>query len=532
VTPEGSLRAAEVAAAEGETERVAQLFAGVEGVALGPEEAWRWLLLLVEAGHVDTARGLAERLRGSPLEARAAEMLADEAPPEEPDDGLLDAPEGPPRRPEQHAREVDLFLRWFGGRRDLYARQWYDEKRRRSGYHPVEEPLTAAVARAHLDGRLTAGQYLLHPDATVSYGVLDLDLDGDALAELRAAHGPEASPLLHDRLRAHARRLVEAAASLGLPLWPEDSGGRGVHLWLLLDPRRPARAARAALAQVLVSAGPQPPEVRVEIFPKQDRLGRRGLSSLVKLPLGVHQVTLRRCPLLDDELRPIEDLLAALERLRAALPDALDAVIGRRVLPLPAAEIEPPEPLPPLPREMNARSLAEALRAIPAGRESDEACERMMAGCAVLRRLVRRAFEERRLSAAEAGALVYTVGLVGPSCRLVDEAFAAAQVARKELERARRGLSAPTGCRRLRQVDPEGAAECRCPSGEEALPYSTPALFAVGARAPSPPSWAPFAPWVEDDAVPPDPLRAIADQLRRMEERLARIEEKSEDRKE
>jgi hypothetical protein len=512
------LRSAQAAVAAGEIDAVRGMLREAESAGIAPEERREWALLLVQAGLIEEA----QRLGGSEEIART--LLAD--PPEEEAEPSWAEPELGPLMPEVRPAETALFLRWFGGRRDLYARQWFDERRRRTGYHPIEQPLTEEVARAHLEGRMTVGQYLLCPDGTVSYGVLDLDLAGGALEDLRAERGEEVSALAHGGLRSYVTRLLEAGRTLGLPLFAEDSGGRGAHLWMFLEPRRPARAMRALLAQVVLAAGPQPPDVRVEIFPKQERTGPRGLSSLVKLPLGLHQATLRRCPLLDDALEPIADPVAALERLEAAPADAVEAVVGRRVLPLPLPTLVPEDGPVALPRAGSARSLAEALRAIEPGREEREACERMLGGCAVLAGLVKKAFEEHRLASDEARALLYTIGLVGPGCRLIEEVFATAQVSRKELDRARLGLPSPTGCQKLRRSFPELAKACRCATGKEALPYATPALFAVGARAPSAPTWGPFAPWLEGEYAAGDPLEAVARALGEIQARLEALEKK------
>lgn len=537
------LRQAEAAAADGDVERVRALW-GECSEPGDDAERFRWWLLLTEAGAVDLAAPLGDRLRGTRFASRVAAVMgaAEEAGPAAAaggeggaveatggggpavEDDPLDPQLTDPRAKARGSGDAEAFLRWFGGRRDLYARQWFDERRRRTGYHPVEEPLTPAVARAHLDGRFTIGQYLLFPDGTVSYAVVDLDLEPGTLEALRAAHGPDVSPLVHQGLRDHAGRVMETAARLGIPLWPEDSGGRGVHLWVFFEPRRPARAARALLGAILAAAGPQPADVRVELFPKQDRPGPRGLSSLVKLPLGLHQATLRPCPLLDERLEPILDVGRALERLAVAPADAVDDVIARRLLPLPAPELESCEAPPPLGSDRSARSLAEALRAIRPGRDEREACDRMLQGCGVLRELVRRAYEARRLAPAEMRALLYTIGLVGPSCSLIEELFAVVGHSRRELERVRRSLPAPTGCRRLRDLDPQGGASCDCRFGKGALPYPTPALYAVG-RAAAGGGGTTFAEWLGEDAPEvQDPLATIGEMLRRIEARLERLE--------
>jgi hypothetical protein len=386
------LASAEAAAAAGDAAGVLDALEGLDAGNLDDAARLRAALLLLEAGACERADAVAAGL-GDPILRERWASVASASPEPEPavfEDDDVDLRPSPGSAPDEGL--VSSFLRWFAGRRDLYAVQWHDETRRRSGYRPVEEPLTAAVARAHLSGRSTAGQYLLFPDASVSFAVIDLDLSVSALQELRAARGDDASPAGFPPLASYARRVLQVAAGLGLPFFPEDSGNRGLHLWLFLEPRRPARAARALLAQVLSAAGPQPADVSAEIFPKQDRPGARGLSSLVKLPLGLHQVTARRCPLLDDALRPIEDPAEALGRLRPADPDAVDALLGRRVAILPAPELETAESVPALDRRPTARTLAEDLRGIPPGPAERDACERMLVGCRVLANVVHRAF--------------------------------------------------------------------------------------------------------------------------------------------
>lgn len=526
-----ALSNARTALIEGRPDAVVRLWRELDLTTAPPPASYQWFLLLIEAGALQEARQLASRFEGTDLETRARSLLSEESPPEKPShladdeddsDDEIDLAILRPEAPSSDQKVVELFLRLFGGRRDIFAQQWYDERRHRAGYRFVQEPLTERVAREHLDGRRTIGQYLLYPDASCDYGVIDLDLSSRAMEELRVTQGAKATPLENSALRNYALALIDAASRLGLPLWPEDSGGRGLHLWLFLAPRRPARAVRALLGQVLSSAGAQPAEVGVEIFPKQDRNGPKGLSSLVKLPLGMHQATLRRCALLGDTLQPLEDPLSALERLRPAPPEIVDDVLGRRVLPLPP--LDSPSQLPSLPTDGSGRTLAEALRAIEPGRQEQEAGERMLEGCAVLRRILREAYDRRHLEPSLARALLYTIGLVGPANKLVEDVFAAAGASRKELDRARRGLPSPPGCKRLRRLGLASPPQCPCEAMTKAQPYATPTLFAVGNKPIAPPRSAPFASWL--DVAPDggaDPLHAIAQKLELIENKLEKL---------
>lgn len=509
---------------------------------LSPDLAVRWGLLLVEAGleaelgplrrHLPTAGlpaplvdALAMALRASDSGPEDSTDHAVPADPDDADDDLLDPPLALPSTPARDEVTVALFLRWFAGRRDLYSRQWHDERRGRSGYRPVREPLTESVARAHLEGRLTLGQYLLFNDDSVSFAVLDLDLRPDPVAAWKLEQGEDASAAEHPVLRAFAARLMEAASRVGIPLFGEDSGGRGLHLWAFFEPRIPARAARSLLGQVLLGAGGPPAEVGVEVFPKQDRAGERGLSSLVKLPLGLHQATMRRCHLLDAALSPVTDAREALARIEAVPAGLVGDLVARRLVPLPAPELSPREPIPAPSPAPTPRTLAQALREVESGPAERAACDRMLEGCGILRAIAKRAYDTHALTSDEARAVVYTLGLVGPSSRIASELLAVAGVASKELERVRRGLQSPTGCKRLREACPDLARECVCPLDKNALPYPTPALFAVGEIAPRPPDHVRFAPWTEAEPLRvADPFETIGDSLRRIEHRLEQIE--------
>jgi hypothetical protein len=108
--------------------------------------------------------------------------------------------------------------------------------------------------------------------------------------------------------------LARWLAADGLPGVLEASR-RGGHLWLLLAEVVPATAARYAVREALDRAAlagiPLP---SLEIYP--DRDSADGLGHAMRLPLGVHQRTHTRYPLLDAAGRPrlgsVQDLAATL----------------------------------------------------------------------------------------------------------------------------------------------------------------------------------------------------------------------------
>ncbi|MCK6557483.1 hypothetical protein L6Q96_23345, partial [Candidatus Binatia bacterium] len=89
-------------------------------------------------------------------------------------------------------------------------------------------------------------------------------------------------------------------------------------------------------------------------------------------------------------------------------------------------------------------------------------------------------------------------------------------VSRKELDRVRRGLQSPAGCKKLAERFPDGCRGCASPDPATGG-YATPALFAL--REP-PPTGRRDPPWIEA----PDVVEAPAPGLEGLEARLARIE--------
>jgi len=257
----------------------------------------------------------------------------------------------------------------------------------------------------------------------------------------------------------------------------EDTGGDGLHLWVFFEPRVAASSARTLLREVLWRAGPASSEVSVEIFPKQDHLSGKGLGNLIKVPLGLHQATLRRSTFLDGDLRPLADDVA-LGGLVAAGPGAVETILRRKVIALiPPSPDQPAAGKPPLLPLSDVRALAVALAEIAPGASTKNAIDKVVEHCSVVRELLRRAMEEHSLPPAGARSLLYTLGLIGRQNDALDTAFAAAGISRKEVERVRCGFQSPAGCRSLGLRFEHWCDACPGPAVPAGL-YATPVLFA------------------------------------------------------
>jgi len=207
------------------------------------------------------------------------------------DNAIEDGPEWctePFRELRREEEEIRLFMRFFRGRPDDFARQWVNREEGKSGYVPVRRPLTADDIRDHLSGRRTYGIYLLNSDAMVHTGVIDMDLV-PALRDIRSQRKNK-NTIRREALYLH-KRISAMAAKSGLCCLAEVSGGKGYHFWFPVAEPVPAAAMRQVLQTMTREIERDVTAYSLEVFPKQDRVTGKGYGNLVKLPLGIHRKT-------------------------------------------------------------------------------------------------------------------------------------------------------------------------------------------------------------------------------------------------
>lgn len=251
-----------------------------------------------------------------------------------------DADEEPAPTHEPGEADAVRFAHLFGGRENVYARQWWNPDGR-GGYAPVHEPFTPRVALNHLLGNVTVGVYVVKLDDTVGFFAIDLDVTKRGLSAARSS--VQEARRIRELLASEARRLVETLARVGVPTVMEDSGYKGRHLWVFLAAPEEAAVVRQ-LGQLLLGRwSPRSADLKLEFFPKQDSAGG-GVGNLIKLPLGIHRRTGRWSRLLTPEGTAVPDPHGLLrshprlsrEELRAAIVEL------RRIpaLPSPGAPAE------------------------------------------------------------------------------------------------------------------------------------------------------------------------------------------------
>src|SRR6266567_648181 len=201
-----------------------------------------------------------------------------------------------------------VLARLCVGRRTDYALQRADGR-----YTRQFQPLSWEVLRLHLAGVHTIGSYVIDERGRCRFAVFDADTDAGLL------------------------QLLDVQASLqrsGMVSYLEGSR-RGGHLWVFLA----EAVAPAQLRRWLLPSCPP----GVEFYPKQDQANWQHPGSLVRVPLGVHQVSGQRYPfvsLVEGRLEPVARSLSAVlawlamvERVPVPVLGTWEDLMAVRVLP-------------------------------------------------------------------------------------------------------------------------------------------------------------------------------------------------------
>jgi hypothetical protein len=228
-------------------------------------------------------------------------------------------------RQQDPAEKIRLFMSFFKGREDVYAKRWQN-RQGKAGYAPVcrnewksglcrkpavkcfdcrhqtYEALDAKVIEAHLRGNIIAGLYPLCQDETCYLLAIDFDDDG---------------------WQRDCAVLREVCSAFGVPLALECSrSGNGAHAWFFFENPIPASLARKFGSALLTCAMSRRHELTFKsydrFFPNQDTLPKGGFGNLIALPLQKAARDQGNSIFLDENFWPYEDqwgFLAGISRL-------------------------------------------------------------------------------------------------------------------------------------------------------------------------------------------------------------------------
>lgn len=216
--------------------------------------------------------------------------------------------------------DISRYLKFFRGREDYLAQQGKDH------YFPIRACLDPFYISRHFAGDTTFGLYVLTTKSSCHLVCIDIDIPKADLGKVDLADRTSKQKRLFPLLQS---LLVTLEVDYSIPptgILLEETGGRGYHVWLLLNEPLSGETA-VAFGRALKSRL----DFEIEFFPKQGSLGpNRQYGNLIKLPLGVHQKYGQRSvffTLVDGtacHYESLEDSLRFLEHITPLDPDLLE----------------------------------------------------------------------------------------------------------------------------------------------------------------------------------------------------------------
>ena len=374
------------------------------------------------------------------------------------------------------------FTTLFSGREGVYARQWVSSTGN-SGYNPVHEPFTMQVAKNHILGHYTVGIYQLRLDNTVNFIAYDVDIAKSAIA--RGITDQRVWQRQVQLAHKFAAQLLDVAASHEIPLYLEDSGFKGRHLWLFLERPIPAKAAKRFAEGLVSQLSPPAAGVHLEIFPKQSFVSGEGLGNLIKLPLGIHRKTGKRGLFIDAEGQPLEHQFAFLDKVEKVKKEKIYEIIqrlyGSEMTQSSAGlknekvtEISEPE------------TSVEVLVARPEEYNPDQDLQLqiLLSSCEVMNLLVRKINDEKELTHDERNVLTYVLGHLEKGAEAVNYFLSQIINVHSSMFLKSRFQGNPMSCPKIRQKVPHlsSKANCNCQFDPRLNMYPTPLLHLYGLK--------------------------------------------------
>ena len=253
-----------------------------------------------------------------------------------------------PAAPATTTEKIELFLKLFRCREDVYPKLWQNKLKGTKGYSPAcanewvrnvcEKPkvkcsdcqsqsflkLDVAAVEAHLRGAATIGTYAIREDDSCVFLVCDFDGEG-----------------WQDDVKAYRN----VGRSMGVDVALERSrSGAGAHAWIFFQSPIPARLVRQLGTVILAKCSEYRPNMSLEsfdrFFPNQDYLPKGGFGNLIALPLQKQPREQGNSSFLDEDFTVIADQWGYLAQVRRLSLEELRFLLGAHLLSKPQAKTE------------------------------------------------------------------------------------------------------------------------------------------------------------------------------------------------
>lgn len=360
------------------------------------------------------------------------------------------------------------FVDLFSGREGVYARQWVNESGE-SGYAPVREHFSPAVAKNHLLGNHTVGVYQLRVNATVNWVTVDVDIDKKHREKIEK--GEVSEEIMLSLAFQKAREIFNEFQDLAIPAYLEFSGFKGYHIWTFFETPIPAFHARAFLSRLLQTKRALDEKVHVEIFPKQVKVKDDGLGNLIKLPIGLHRKTGKLSCFVDESGKKISNQWGFLKEIKKTSREKFYQVNTQ------LQKTSPPES----DIAETATTSSAAAGKLPESKAFDPftsaAFNYLTSKCEVLSHIVDQLHKTRTLGNDEKIILKFTLGNLDEGVELVNHLLGLLpDVKETELLKSRLAGN-PISCPRIRKRLPQQTKylNCSCDFGESGT-YPNPLL--------------------------------------------------------
>ncbi|GAB6190132.1 hypothetical protein JCM30566_18750 [Marinitoga arctica] len=175
---------------------------------------------------------------------------------------------------------IRRFMELFSGREDVFSIQFDN------GYKPVRRPLNYKDVIQHLKGEKTIGIYQLKKDNSIKFAAFDIDIKKSYLHD-------ENKYIYEENSRKVAKKLISELNNENINNYIEYTGNRGYHIWMFFDTPILSYKVKIIMEKILERIDLEE-GIDVEVFPKQTELNG-GLGNLIKIPLGIHRKTGKKC---------------------------------------------------------------------------------------------------------------------------------------------------------------------------------------------------------------------------------------------
>lgn len=210
---------------------------------------------------------------------------------------------------------IKRVMELFSGREDVFAVQWsYDGK---NGYSPQRRKMTEKDTLLHILGRKTIGVYQLKNDNSIKFAAFDLDIKKGIKIESQSE--------VMEILKSSVQNIYTRLREIGFKPYIEFSGNKGYHIWVFFD--RSVQSYKVKkIFENIKNELEENEKIGIEIFPKQIKTEKDRFGNLIKIPLGIHKKTGKRCLFADETLNIAENQREFIITIEESSSEILDKI--------------------------------------------------------------------------------------------------------------------------------------------------------------------------------------------------------------